>query len=202
MASLKIGILGGTFNPIHKGHITLAKRAKAAADLDRVIFIPSNISYMKDQSEILPAYVRYDLVKGSIESEPAFMVSDMEIRRGGESYTFETIRALNDLYPDDMLYFIVGADTIFSMEKWQHPEVIFQNAHILAASRKDFESDALQEKITELIDRFGADITIFSTENIDISSTMIRDALRNDHNAEELLPEAVIQYLKDHHHAY
>ena len=202
MAPLKIGILGGTFNPIHKGHIMLAGRAKSAAELDRVIFIPSNISYMKDPTEILPADVRYELVRESISSEPSFEVSDMEIRRGGDSYTFETILALNDLYPNDEIYFIVGADTIFSMETWQHPEVIFQNAHILAASRKDFEPDALKQKIDALNAAYGADITIFSTENIDISSTMIREALRNDHSAESLLPEAVVRYFKENHITY
>ncbi len=202
MAPLRIGILGGTFNPIHKGHIMLAIRAKKAAKLDRVIFIPSNISYMKDQSEILPAKVRLELVRDSITFEPSFEVSDMEIRRGGDSYTFETIEALKALYPHDMLFFIVGADTVFSMEKWQHPEVIFQNAHILAASRKDYEPNALEMKIHTLKEKYSADITVFSTENIDISSTMIRDALRSDHTAEGLLPEAVLRYMTEHHITY
>ncbi len=202
MAPLRIGILGGTFNPIHKGHIVLAERARTAADLDRVIFIPSNISYMKDQTEMLSSGVRYELVRKSIVSEPFFEVSDMEIRRGGDSYTFETIKELKGLYPNDILYFIVGADTVFSMEKWQHPEVIFQNAHILAAYRKDYEPDDLRHKIDLLKSSYGADITVFSTDNIDISSTMIRDALRNDHLAEALLPEAVVSYFKEHHITY
>ena len=121
----KIGILGGTFNPIHNGHLLLAEQARCFYGLDQVLFIPSGCSYMKRQEEILPGEIRFQMVQLAIADNPYFCVSDMEIVREGNSYTCETITRLHAQYPEDELYYIVGADTLFQMEFWKNPEQIF-----------------------------------------------------------------------------
>ena len=117
----KIGILGGTFNPIHNGHLLLAEQARCFYGLDQVLFIPSGCSYMKRQEEILPGEIRFQMVQLAIADNPYFCVSDMEIVREGNSYTCETITRLHAQYPEDELYYIVGADTLFQMEFWKNP---------------------------------------------------------------------------------
>ena len=121
----KIGILGGTFNPIHNGHLLLAEQARCFYGLDQVLFIPSGCSYMKRQEEILPGEIRFQMVQLAIADNPYFCASDMEIVREGNSYTCETITRLHAQYPEDELYYIVGADTLFQMEFWKNPEQIF-----------------------------------------------------------------------------
>ena len=132
----KIGILGGTFNPIHNGHLLLAEQARCFYGLDQVLFIPSGCSYMKRQEEILPGEIRFQMVQLAIADNPYFCVSDMEIVREGNSYTCETITRLHAQYPEDELYYIVGADTLFQMEFWKNPEQIFTQCITAASVRQ------------------------------------------------------------------
>ena len=139
----KIGILGGTFNPIHNGHLLLAEQARCFYGLDQVLFIPSGCSYMKRQEEILPGEIRFQMVQLAIADNPYFCVSDMEIVREGNSYTCETITRLHAQYPEDELYYIVGADTLFQMEFWKNPEQIFTQCITAASVRQGREDSAL-----------------------------------------------------------
>ena len=114
----KIGILGGTFDPIHNGHLQLAESAYNEFGLEKVIFIPTGVSYMK--SGVSQAHHRYEMCSLAISSFPYFEIDDEEIKREGNTYTFETLRYLNSKYPDAEICFIIGLDTLYSIETWKN----------------------------------------------------------------------------------
>lgn len=131
----KMGIMGGTFNPIHTGHLLLAQWAMEEAGLDGVLFMPTGNSYMKDKGEMLSGPERLVMTQLAIRDRECFYCSDLEVKRGGNTYTYETLESLQFLYPQAKLYFIVGADCLFSIENWYCPEKIFRCCTLLAASR-------------------------------------------------------------------
>ena len=123
----KIGILGGTFNPIHIGHLLLAEQAYEEYHLDQILFMPSGVSYFKDcQMSILSGKMRSDMVSLAIQGNSHFAMSDMEIKRSGNTYTCDTMLELRQEYSEDTLfYFIIGADTLYSMKKWKDVQIVF-----------------------------------------------------------------------------
>lgn len=193
----RIGILGGTFNPIHYGHLILAQSALEQFALDQVLFIPSGHSYMKEN--VLDAARRYEMTQLAIEDHPSFDISAIEAERSGNSYTFETLTILCDQHPNRQYEYIVGADTLMSMDTWRKPEIIFQKANILCAIRKDHSMEALLRKQEELIKRYGARIHFLETRSFDISSSEIRMRVHNKMNVSYFLPKKVLDYIKEHH---
>ena len=121
----RVGIMGGTFNPIHLGHLIVAENAYEELKLDEVLFIPSGTPYMKDTAEVLAPKIRISLVGEAIDDNPHFALSTIEVDREGNSYSYETIEALKKANPDTEYFFLVGADSLFAMEEWMHPERIF-----------------------------------------------------------------------------
>ncbi|MEY8522558.1 nicotinate-nucleotide adenylyltransferase [bacterium 1XD8-76] len=195
----KTGILGGTFNPIHMAHLIIAEIALEEAELDEILFIPSGCSYLKDAADILPAKERIHMTGLAIEDNPKFALSTIETDREGNSYTCDTLLELRERYPDQEYYLIVGADNLFTMEEWKDPEVIFQNAKILAAVRGGKKRDDMEEKIRELKEKYGADITILHVKHVDISSSMIREKVARGCSIRYMLPEGVRQYIIKNH---
>lgn len=192
----KVGILGGTFNPIHFGHLILAQNAYEEYELDKVLFIPTGISHFKDQNIVLDKKVRCDMTRLAIEDNECFELSTIEIERPGNSYTCDTILQLKETDPDCEYYLIVGADTVFMMEKWMNPQLIFDNAIILASVRDDNGTDELRKKAEELRNRYNADIRILHSPMIDISSTTIREKVNAHKSVKYLLPDKVIAYIE------
>lgn len=192
----KVGILGGTFNPIHNGHLILAETARSLCGLDEVLLLPSGCSYMKNQNEILPGAVRLEMARLAAAENPHFKVSAIEVEREGNSYTCETLKELKRLNPDSELYYIVGADTLLHMENWRHPEEIFKTSVILAAVREGWQDGGLAEKIAYLNERYGADIRLLSSLHIEISSTEIRNRCRKKQSIRYLVPERVRAFLE------
>lgn len=173
----KIGILGGTFDPIHNGHLMIAREAMKEYDLSKVILIPTGKSYMK--TGVTDSYFRYEMVKLAIESEPCFEISDIEIQREGNTYTCDTIAYFRKRNPGAKLYFIIGTDSLFSMEKWRNIEYVFENCNILCATRNGEYADENVEKAEEtkaslLKEQFNANISFIHCTTLDISSTEIR----------------------------
>lgn len=195
----KTGILGGTFNPIHMAHLIIAEIALEEAELDEILFIPSGCSYLKDAADILPAKERIHMTGLAIEDNSKFALSTIETDREGNSYTCDTLLELRERYPDQEYYLIVGADNLFTMEEWKDPEVIFQNAKILAAVRGGKKRDDMEEKIRELKEKYGADITILHVKHVDISSSMIREKVARGCSIRYMLPEGVRQYIIKNH---
>lgn len=192
----KIGILGGTFNPIHNGHLILAETARSFCALDEVLLLPSGCSYMKDPSEILPGAVRLEMARLAALENPGFQVSAIEVERKGNSYTCETLQQLKRLNPDSELYYIVGADTLFHMDKWRNPEEIFGASVILAAVRDGWQDESLKEKVRYLTERYHADIRLLPSLHIEISSTEIRNRCRKKQSIRYLVPETVRAFLE------
>ena len=193
----KIGILGGTFNPVHTGHLILGERALDDFKLDKVIFMPSGYSYMKAQSDILPGEHRLNMTELAVKDNPRFCVSDMEIKREGATHTADTLRELSIEQPEAQIYYIVGADTLFMMEKWIEPEVIFSKCTVLAAIRDDVDQSELKLKADHLIEKFNARIEVLTTSCIDISSRMIRRRLSRRQSVRYYLPESVRKYIEE-----
>ena len=195
----KVGILGGTFNPVHMAHLIIAEIASEEAGLDDILFIPSGCSYLKDASDILPAKDRIHMTGLAIEDNSHFALSTIEIDRGGNSYTCDTLLELKHRYPDQEYYLIVGADNLFTMEEWKDPEVIFGNAKILAAVRGSKKRADMEEKIAELKEKYHADITLLHVSHVDISSSLIREKIAQGLSIRYMLPEKVREYIIKNH---
>lgn len=209
----RIGIMGGTFNPIHNGHLAIAQKAKDQFSLDKVLFMPSGISYMKNQREILPASVRCEMTALAIQDIPDFELSDMESVVKENTYTSHTLQKLKSLHPDTDYYFILGGDSLFAIEDWRKPELIFQSCTILAAIRQETASAGhnihadrqllLQKRLAGqaayLREKYHAAIELLEMEDIDISSTHIRALLNDGAPVHGLMPERVETYILENH---
>lgn len=193
----KTGILGGTFNPIHKGHIVLAQNAMRYCDLNKVIFIPSGFSYLKDPSSVADKIHRKNMTALAIEGSEGFELSTLETDREGESYTYITLDILCRQNPDSRFYYIVGADTLLYMDKWKNPGDIFSKCSVICAKRDDHPDDELVKKAAEYMDRFETEIILMDAPKVDISSSLVRQKLENGQDCSDLLDERVIGYIKD-----
>ena len=167
----KIGILGGTFNPIHNGHLILAQNALEQYALDEILFIPSGCSYMK--KDVLDAKARYQMTKIAISSNPSFQISPIEINRSGNSYTCDTLLELKKQNPEVQYEYIIGADTLFSMETWNRPALIFESCGILCSIRNGFPMSKMLEKQKELSQKYHANIQFLQEKAFDVSSSDI-----------------------------
>ena len=192
----KIGIMGGTFNPIHIGHLLMAQYAKEFAGLDAVLFIPAGHPYMKAGSKILDGQTRLQMVRLAIGADDAFFASDIEIKRSGNTYTYETLQELSQIFPQADLYFIVGADNLFGLEYWVYPEKILKNCTLIAAARSGSGKEALESKRKELVEHFGGEILLMDFPAFDVSSTMIRERIKNGKNVRYMTPDKVIDYIE------
>ena len=191
----RVGIMGGTFNPIHLGHLIIAEAAYEAYNLDEVLFVPSGVSYMKDQSEILDAKKRAHMTGLAIEDNPHFALSTIEIDRDGNSYSYETLETLRKQNPNTEYFFLVGSDTLFALETWKHPEILLPSCTILVAVRDGVPMEKMQEHAKYLEEKFGGSIKLLTTPNIEISATNIRNRLAKGHNVKYFVPDSVLDFI-------
>lgn len=191
----RIGILGGTFNPVHMGHLFMAEYARTEMELDMVMFIPTGVPYMKNNKEILPSDIRMKMLELSIANNPFFITSDIEIKREGNTYTYETLEELKQLYPNAELFFLVGADCLFTIEKWYQPQRIFNNCTLLAANRNDVPIQELSEKKQFLEDKFQAKVVLLDVPQMDISSTKVRKNIKNHKSIRYMVNDKVHDYI-------
>lgn len=194
----RIGFLGGTFNPIHNGHLLIAESAREDLELEKVIFIPSGCSYMKSDIIMPDGMTRLAMTQLAIRDNPFFELSDMEVARSGNTYTFETLEQLAAEYPETELVFIVGADTLFMMEHWKEPGRIFAKAIIAAAVREDKNSWEVKQQMAYLREAWQADIRLLPVKNYAFSSTQIRAMAAAGQSLRYLIPEAVRDYMLQH----
>ena len=187
---MKIGILGGSFDPIHNGHLNMALQSYQQYDLDEVWFIPNGNAPHKDAEKMADATHRLAMCQLVTEEYPFFKTCDIEILSEEYSYTYLTMTKLKEQYPQHEFYFIMGADSLNYFEKWRKPEVIASCCVILVVNRDDFSETDLKEKIQKINTFFPADIRIVHCPKVDVSSTELREAL----NPEDVLP-SVYQYI-------
>lgn len=179
----KIGILGGTFNPIHNGHLEIAKAAMEEFELSRVIFLTSGNPPHKKDRKILDAAIRHIMVKKAIENIDGFFACDYEVKKGDYSYTVNTLRHFKELYPEDEIYFIIGGDSLRDFDKWYKPEEIVRLCKLLVYDRDGGEKDS----------DFAAQI---HGKRIEISSTKIREMIKRGEDISGLVPDAVSGFIK------
>ena len=195
----KIGLLGGSFDPIHYGHIRIAENAYQEFGLDEVWFIPAGHSPNKAEENMTPASIREHMVSIAIENYPYFRVSDIELRSAETSYTYRTMEKLHQQYPDSRFYFIMGADSLDYFEHWKHPEIICKYAVILAAVRDSMNVAQIQSKISQIKELFPAAIFPLHYKKIPVSSTQLRGMANRHVLNSSCLPQAVIDYINQNH---
>jgi len=181
---MKIGILGGTFNPIHTGHLILAEEAREKLGLDKVIFVPAFLPPHKDDSGIAPAKMRLEMVKLAIKGNKSLMVSDIEIKRDGRSYTIDTIRGFKKLFVSDELYFIIGSDLLKYLDVWKDLNEIIKMVKFIAATRPGYPLEKIPSYIATLPIRA-----------VDISAFEVRSAIKDNRSFRYLVPDKVFDYI-------
>lgn len=188
----RIGILGGTFNPIHNAHVQMAKIARDEAHLDRVLIMVAADPPHKSVAGSVPAEERLGLARLAVEEEARVEVSDLEIRRGGKSYTLLTLQQLKAEIPDAELFLILGSDMLGDLPNWYHPEEVLRLSSVLCVPRTGIEENDA-ETAAALARRYGAVITLLQGRADRIASTEIRDRMAAGLPTEGLMPEAVAQ---------
>ncbi len=195
----KIGIMGGTFNPVHIAHLVLAEQAYQQYDLDKIIFMPSYRPPHKDSSAVLNDKHRLAMLKLAIQENSHFTYSTLEIDKEDTSYTCDTLRILMDTMPDTNLYFIIGGDSLCNIENWYHPELIFKRAHILASSRYAYNDHQIDQAIESIRSMYNASIDKVIIPSMEISSQHLRTMIAEGKSVKYLVPDLVIQYIEEHH---
>ncbi len=193
----KTGIMGGTFDPIHKGHVMMGAAALTQYGLDQVYFMPTGTpAYKMGQRQITEGIHRAAMVQLAVCDHKGLMFSDMELKRAGNTYTSDTLQALHQEHPDTEYYYIVGADSIDYMDHWHCPEIIFQNAVILAAGRCTQTEERFLQTIEFLQDKYGADIRILDMPQVPVSSSFLREKIAQGQDVSEWLSEGVSEYIR------
>ena len=192
----KVGIMGGTFDPIHIGHLILGENAYLQLGLDKVIFMPSgNPPHKRNREGRASDMQRMDMVKLAIATNTHFEISDIEMNEEGYSYTFRTLERLNAEHPDTRYYFIIGADSLFDFDGWMNPQRICDACTLVVATRNHTSNMQLDAAITHVREKFNADIVKLDTENIDCSSRQIRSWVEAGHTVKYYVPDTVINYI-------
>lgn len=192
----KIGIMGGTFNPIHNAHLIMAEEARQQFHLKQVLFMPSKNPPHKKKKNIASDEHRKRMIEHAIESNPSFAFSDLELVREGTTYTRDTIEQLRELYPDDKIYFIVGGDSLAAMEEWRQPEYIFKNCHVLAANRDHADEKEIRKWFGHYRKKYGAKLSEIEMPSISVSSGMIRKKLAEGGSITNYVPDCVERYIR------
>jgi len=192
----RVGLFGGTFDPIHYGHLMLAENAYDSLKLDEVLFVVSGKSYLK--SNVSKAKDRLSMTSLAISDNPHFALSTVETDRGEDvdSYSYETILTLKSHNPDTDYYFMVGADSFTYMDQWREPDVIFKNTTVTVAFREGSSIEELKNKAKEYKEKYeNVNIEFLPFMNIGISSTDIRNRVREGRTIRYLTPESVSLYI-------
>lgn len=190
-----LGIMGGTFDPIHYGHLVAAETARIEFSLAKVLFIPTGKPPHKQKKQVTPADLRYEMVRQAIEDNPDFDISRIEIDREGPSYTIDTLRLLHQDYPNSELFFITGTDAFKEIFFWREAEEILRLTHFIAASRPGFEARGFLEQAVEKNPNVIGRIHLLEVPALAISSTDIRARRQRGQSIRYLLPEAVRQFV-------
>ena len=196
---MKIGIMGGTFDPIHRGHLMLGEYAYQQYDLDEVWFMPNAHPPHKSEKnmETLTKH-RVEMTKLAIEKYDYFKICLYEVEYEGISFSYKTMQELKKMYPEHEFYFIIGADSLFMIEKWRHPEILLQQCYILAAYRDGKGTEQMLSQIEYLNQKFDAKIMLLKTPMVDIASSEIRKKIKEKEDITGDLTEEVIEYINLH----
>jgi nicotinate-nucleotide adenylyltransferase len=190
----RIGVMGGTFDPIHHGHLVAASEVQAWFDLDEVVFVPTGAPWQKADRHVTEAEHRYLMTVIATASNPRFWVSRVDIDRAGPTYTIDTLRDLAEALPDAELYFITGADALADIFTWRDVEELFALAQFVGCTRPGFVMDP------ETLSKIPSDrVTMVEVPALAISSSDVRRRTMRDEPVWYLVPDGVVQYIGKHH---
>lgn len=190
----RVGIMGGTFNPIHLGHMLAGENACENFDLDEVLFVPSGI--VDKGREIADSKIRISLLGDAIEDNPHFALSTLEVDRKGNAYSYKTVSDLKKANPNVEYYYICGADALMKWERWEEPEKLFAEVPVLVAPRYDQSKEELQARVDELKEKYHANIQIVPMTDVNISSTDIREKIANHKSLRYIVHYRVVEDIK------
>ena len=185
----RLGILGGTFDPIHLGHLILAEQLKEGLNLKKVIFVPSANPPHKRNSLVSSAKDRLMMAKIAIKDNPDFILSDLELKREGKSYTVDTLSEFKKLYPDSELFFLLGSDVLDEIKSWKEPDKIFEEVKVVIALRPGFDKIDSQS-------RFVKKSLLFPIPGLNISSTQIREKVKAGNSIRYLVPPGIEEFIR------
>lgn len=194
----KVGILGGTFNPVHAGHISLAVKVYQEFNLSRLLLLPSGNPPHKSPSELAPAHHRLNMLCLAAKNHPFLEISNMETSRSGVIYTVDTLSQLTHDQPDSEFYFIIGSDTLFELESWKNIEEVFRLTNFICMKRPGNSFLQIVIEIERLNSIYGKKIKLSNYAGIPISSSEIREAIAKGRHPVENLPEEVEAYIEQY----
>ena len=192
----KVGIMGGTFDPIHLGHLILGEKAYEQLGLDKVWFMPSgNPPHKQNRDGQATEEQRVEMVKRAISPNPHFGLSLIEMHEEGYTYTYHTLEQLRAEHPDTDYYFIIGADSLFDFEMWKEPARICQACTLVVATRNHTSLETLDRKMQELSRKYSGNFIRLDTMNIDVSSRLLRQWIQEGKSLRYYVPDEVIAYI-------
>lgn len=194
---MKIGLFGGSFDPVHNGHINAAVAFADALGLDKVIVMPAHTPPHKEYQEMASTEARLDMCRLAFVGDPRFIVSDYEIQHDEKSYTITTLRYLKERYPDDEIYLLMGGDMLLYFRRWYRWTSIGRMAKLAGAPRRESEREALLAE-ADTLRSFGLDVTIIPIDVLEMSSTDVRRAVRNVQDTSMMIPREVAAYIFEH----
>ena len=196
----KIGIMGGTFDPVHMGHLILGEKAYEQLRLDKVWFMPSgNPPHKKNRQGRATDEQRVEMVRRAISDNPHFELSLEEMHEDGYTYTYHTLETLKEKNPDTDYYFIIGADSLYNFDTWMEPERICQACTLVVASRNYGKNGDLNQQIRRCAQTYHGKFLRLDTMNIDVSSQQLRQWIGEGHSISYYVPDKVISYIREQH---
>ena len=195
---MRIGVLGGTFDPIHSAHLIIAEEARERLCLEEVVFIPAGKPWMKEQQPVSPGRLRLQMLRLAVAPNPFFRVSNLELERSGATYTVETLEALRaEIGKEAEMYFIVGMDTLEELHRWKEPERLLELCTPVVFARPG-HSDAVLEELEIPLPGLREKVRVMEGPAIGISSTEIRRRVANGSTIRYLVPHEVEQFIAEH----
>lgn len=196
----RIGIMGGTFDPIHLGHLILGEKAYEQLGLDKVWFMPSgNPPHKKMRAGRASDEQRVEMVRRAIEGNPCFELSLIEMHEEGYTYTYRTLENLQKENPDTEYFFIIGADSLYNFETWMEPERICRACTLVVATRNHTPVEALNREMLRLTEKYQGNFLRLDTMNIDVSSEILRTWIKEKKSLRYYVPDRVIGYIRQNH---
>jgi len=194
----RIGIFGGSFDPVHLGHIGLARDAVKLAGLEKVILIPAKLQPFKLDKKVTAGEDRLAMLQLAAESDDTLEVSDYEMTKDGVSYTYLTMRAMKDIYgPETKLYFITGTDSFLNIDKWKNAEELLSSYSFLVGTRPGYKDRELEECIDRISRDYDTEVKHINNIQVDVSSTEIRERIEAGISAADLIPTEVERYIRE-----
>ncbi len=193
-----IGIMGGTFDPIHYGHLAAAEAARFSFSLNKVIFVPTAYPPHKKKQGVTDPQIRYTMTEMAISTNPKFEISSVELRRKGPSYTVDTLREFRELYKGVQMYFITGADAILEIFTWKDVDALLKISQFIAVTRPGYKQKELDEIIKAIKSRYNKIVHVLSVPAVAISSSEIRKLCKRQRPIKYLLPESVEEFIYEH----